>query len=84
MAIVAVGASQVRYNDLVEKYLLLTNKLQVLPRYDEFKNVVPEEIVNISASGDHRLIDGATMARFVRHFKKQIEFPYLLFLNIKK
>lgn len=55
---------------------------QVVPRFDADKNVVPEEVVNISASGDHRIIDGATMARFVRVLKKQLESPYLLFLNV--
>lgn len=55
---------------------------QVLPRFDSSNKVVAEEILNISASGDHRVIDGATMARFVTSIKKQIENPYLLFLHL--
>ncbi|KAJ8982333.1 hypothetical protein NQ317_009449 [Molorchus minor] len=55
---------------------------QVLPRFDENRNVVAEEILNISISADHRIIDGATVARFAQFLKKQIENPYLLFLNV--
>ncbi|KAJ8921475.1 hypothetical protein NQ315_003093 [Exocentrus adspersus] len=55
---------------------------QVLPRFDANKNLIAEEIVNISAAADHRIIDGATMARFTQALKKQIENPYLLFLNL--
>nr|CAI5853221.1 unnamed protein product [Callosobruchus analis] len=55
---------------------------QLLPRYDENGNTVPEEIANISVAADHRVIDGATVANFVKILKKQVENPYLLFLNI--
>ncbi|KAJ8960532.1 hypothetical protein NQ318_013820, partial [Aromia moschata] len=55
---------------------------QILPRFDEDGNVVPEEILNVSVSADHRIIDGATVARFVELLKRQIENPYLLFLNV--
>ncbi|KAJ8932240.1 hypothetical protein NQ314_014815 [Rhamnusium bicolor] len=55
---------------------------QLLPRFNENGNVVAEEIVNISASADHRILDGATIAKFTQVLKKQIENPYLLFLNI--
>ncbi|KAG5900511.1 hypothetical protein JTB14_010921 [Gonioctena quinquepunctata] len=55
---------------------------QVVPRFDASKNVVAEEIVNISGSADHRIVDGATMARFVKVLKMQLENPYLLFLNM--
>ncbi|CAH1974951.1 unnamed protein product [Acanthoscelides obtectus] len=55
---------------------------QLLPRYDDDLNIVPEEIANISVAADHRVIDGATVANFVKDLKKQVENPYLLFLNI--
>lgn len=54
---------------------------QVVPKYDADQNLVPEEIVNVSASADHRIIDGATVARFIHICKRQLESPYLLFLN---
>ncbi|CAH0562075.1 unnamed protein product [Brassicogethes aeneus] len=55
---------------------------KVLPRFDKDMKVVPESIINISASADHRFIDGATMANFIEMFKRQIENPNLLFLNV--
>lgn len=54
----------------------------MLPRFDENQNLRAEEIVAISSAADHRIIDGATMAHFVNNFKKQIENPYLLLLNL--
>lgn len=53
----------------------------MVPKFDQSQNVIPEEIVNVSASADHRIIDGATMARFIQMCKRQLEYPYLLFLN---
>lgn len=53
----------------------------MLPRFDYDGNVVPEEIISLSGAADHRIVDGASMAHFVNVFKKQIENPYLLFLN---
>ncbi|EFA11496.1 lipoamide acyltransferase component of branched-chain alpha-keto acid dehydrogenase complex, mitochondrial [Tribolium castaneum] len=55
---------------------------QVVPRFDDAGNVVPVEVLNLSGAADHRIIDGATMARFVQTLKRQIENPYLLFLNL--
>ncbi|ENN76869.1 lipoamide acyltransferase component of branched-chain alpha-keto acid dehydrogenase complex, mitochondrial isoform X2 [Dendroctonus ponderosae] len=55
---------------------------QILPRFDEVGNVVKEEIINISGSADHRIIDGVSMASFIRNLKKLIETPSLLFLNL--
>ena len=50
-------------------------KLQKLPRYNEANEVVPKTIMNISWSGDHRVIDGATMARFSNQWKSYLENP---------
>jgi 2-oxoisovalerate dehydrogenase E2 component (dihydrolipoyl transacylase) len=37
--------------------------------------VVPVHIMAISWSGDHRVIDGATMARFSNMWKNYLESP---------
>lgn len=58
------------------------NLLQVLPRFDAQNNVVPEEIVCVSASADHRVVDGASMASFIELVRKQIENPNVLLLNL--
>jgi len=54
---------------------------KVLPRFDSSSNIIAEEILNVSGSADHRIVDGAVMANFVNLMKKQIENPYLLLLH---
>lgn len=53
-----------------------------LPRYDDKMNVVPETIVNTSWSGDHRVIDGMTMARMVDLWKQYVESPEKMFMYL--
>ncbi|KAL3671549.1 hypothetical protein V7S43_003466 [Phytophthora oleae] len=50
-------------------------KIQKLPRYDADGNVEPVRLMNVSWSGDHRVIDGATMARFSNQWKAYLETP---------
>lgn len=53
-------------------------KIQVLPRLDERKNLIESYIFNISWSADHRVIDGATVARFSNLWKLYVANPRLL------
>ncbi|CAG9861892.1 unnamed protein product [Phyllotreta striolata] len=62
--------------------IMALGRSRVLPRFDENGEVAAAEVVTISVSGDHRTIDGATMARFCTDVKNQLENPYLLFLNV--
>ncbi|XP_066248918.1 lipoamide acyltransferase component of branched-chain alpha-keto acid dehydrogenase complex, mitochondrial isoform X2 [Euwallacea similis] len=62
--------------------IVAIGRTQVLPRYDDGGDIIKEQVINISASADHRIIDGVTMASFINVLKKQIENPYLLFLNL--
>jgi 2-oxoisovalerate dehydrogenase E2 component (dihydrolipoyl transacylase) len=59
-------------------------KIQRLPRFEYVKNpvtgvseekVVGKEILAVSWNADHRVVDGATMARFVQLWKSYIESP---------
>jgi 2-oxoisovalerate dehydrogenase E2 component (dihydrolipoyl transacylase) len=50
-------------------------KTQTLPRFDSDGSVVPVRVMNVSWSGDHRVIDGATMARFSNKWKTYLERP---------
>ncbi|CAI5704606.1 unnamed protein product [Peronospora farinosa] len=50
-------------------------QIQKLPRYDAEGNVKPVRLMNVSWSGDHRVIDGATMARFSNQWKGYLETP---------
>ena len=51
--------------------------VQAVPRYTDasLTKVEPTRIMNISWSGDHRVIDGASMARFSNLMKQYIENP---------
>lgn len=57
--------------------------LRTLPRFDNDGNVIPAQILNVSWSGDHRIIDGATMARFSNVWKDYLENPDSMILNMK-
>ncbi|KAF5307851.1 hypothetical protein FQR65_LT06583 [Abscondita terminalis] len=61
--------------------ILAVGKSKILPRFDSKGNVIAEEIVSLSASADHRIIDGATIAHFINSLKHQIENPYNVFLH---
>lgn len=54
-----------------------------LPRFDEDGNVVKRDILTVSWSADHRVIDGATLARFSNRFKQLLERPGLMLLHLK-
>lgn len=50
-------------------------KIQTLPRFAADGSVTPVRLMNVSWSGDHRVIDGATMARFSNQWKQYLETP---------
>ncbi|KAF8934182.1 hypothetical protein BGZ58_005897 [Dissophora ornata] len=68
-----------------EVAIAAVGKMQRLPRFKmveengkEVERVVAQQIVNISWSADHRVIDGATVARFSEAWKTVVENPFLL------
>ncbi|PIK44879.1 putative lipoamide acyltransferase component [Apostichopus japonicus] len=58
-------------------------KVQVVPRFDEDDNIIKAHILNVSWSADHRVIDGATMARFSNQWKSYLENPATMMLDMK-
>lgn len=58
-----------------EAAIVALGKMQRLPRFDENDNVKAVNIMQISWSGDHRIIDGATMVRFNNLWKSYLENP---------
>jgi 2-oxoisovalerate dehydrogenase E2 component (dihydrolipoyl transacylase) len=58
-------------------------KIQTLPRFDANNNVKPTKIMQVSWSGDHRVIDGATMARFSTMWKNFLENPVSMLMEFK-
>ena len=58
-----------------EVAIVALGKLQHLPRFDAQGNVVSAAIMQVSWSGDHRVIDGGTIARFNNLWKSYLEDP---------
>ncbi|WP_404394896.1 dihydrolipoyllysine-residue acetyltransferase [Pseudoalteromonas phenolica] len=58
-----------------EVAIVALGKLQHLPRFDSQGNVVSRAIMQVSWSGDHRVIDGGTIARFNNLWKAYLENP---------
>ncbi|KYQ93259.1 dihydrolipoyl transacylase [Tieghemostelium lacteum] len=58
-------------------------KIQKLPRYDKNGQVHPVHITHISWSGDHRIIDGATIANFSNLLKNYMEHPNSMLFDTK-
>ncbi len=57
-------------------------KIRPYPRYDESGSVVPMSMMQVSWSADHRVIDGATMARFSNAWISLLESPAKMLLLI--
>ncbi|KYN26633.1 Lipoamide acyltransferase, partial [Trachymyrmex cornetzi] len=55
-------------------------KARKLPRFDDEGNVIPANIMPISWSADHRIVDGVTVARFSNLWKYYVENPMHLLI----
>jgi 2-oxoisovalerate dehydrogenase E2 component (dihydrolipoyl transacylase) len=58
-----------------ESAIVALGKIQRLPRFNENDAVKAVNIMHVSWSGDHRIIDGATMVRFNNLWKSYLENP---------
>ena len=54
-----------------------------MPKFDENDNVYKACIVNVSWSADHRVIEGATMARFSNLWKSYLENPASMLMELR-
>jgi 2-oxoisovalerate dehydrogenase E2 component (dihydrolipoyl transacylase) len=50
-------------------------RTMTLPRYNSKGELVPRKIMTVRWVGDHRHLDGATLARFSNSFKRYMENP---------
>ena len=66
-----------------EVAIVALGKVQQLPRFDSKGNVVARSLMQISWSGDHRVIDGGTIARFTNLWKKYLEEPSSMLLALR-
>ncbi|MFG6160346.1 dihydrolipoyllysine-residue acetyltransferase [Halomonas sp. 1390] len=65
-----------------EVAIVAIGKTQWLPRFDADDNVVKRAIMTITWAGDHRLIDGGTIARFCNAWKGYLEAPETMLLHL--
>ncbi|MAX33630.1 MAG: dihydrolipoamide acetyltransferase [Halomonadaceae bacterium] len=65
-----------------EVAIVAIGKTQQLPRFDAGGQVVSRAIMTATWSGDHRLIDGGTIARFVNRWKGYLESPQSMMLHL--
>ena len=62
--------------------ILATGKIMNKLELDADKNIKEAKIINISWSADHRIIDGATIARFSNYWKDLIENPENILIEL--
>jgi 2-oxoisovalerate dehydrogenase E2 component (dihydrolipoyl transacylase) len=64
-------------------------KVAVVPRYastlpgGKGDAVVPASVLTVSWAADHRVIDGAMMARFSAEWKRYVEAPDTMLLELR-
>jgi len=63
--------------------IVALGRIQTLPRYGSNGEVVPTKIMPASWAGDHRIVDGATIARFVNTWKGYLENPSNMLAHLK-
>lgn len=61
---------------------ILPHIWQVLPRFDENGNVAKAHVIRVNWSADHRVIDGATVARFSNVWKSFVNNPATMIVNM--
>lgn len=66
-----------------EVAILGVGRSRAVPTFDDAGQVTRGEITNFSWSADHRVIDGATMARMGSRVRDLIESPELMLLNLR-
>lgn len=61
--------------------IVALGRAQKLPRFNAADQVVPVTLLPVSWAADHRVVDGATIARFSQRWKEIIQSPSLLLIQ---
>ena len=56
---------------------------QEVPRFDKDGNIYKAHVVGVSWSADHRIIEGASMARFSNLWKSYLENPASMLIDLR-
>jgi len=54
-----------------------------VPKFDDSDNVIPCQVATISWSADHRVVDGASIARFSNMWKEYLENPSKMIFDLR-
>ena len=66
-----------------EVAILGVGKARTVPAFGELDQVIKKDIINFSWSADHRVIDGATMARMAQRVKAFVEEPGMMMARLR-
>lgn len=63
--------------------IIAIGKAHTIAKWDDKSGAFePAEAINFSISADHRIVDGASIARFSQRMKQLVENPNLMLLNM--
>jgi 2-oxoisovalerate dehydrogenase E2 component (dihydrolipoyl transacylase) len=65
-----------------EVAIVALGRTRKLPRFDANGQVTQRSIMTVSWAGDHRIIDGGTIARFCNRWKGYLEAPQSMLLHL--
>ncbi|KAI8632078.1 2-oxoacid dehydrogenase acyltransferase [Xylariaceae sp. FL1651] len=70
---------------IVEKEVAILGigRMRTVPAFDEEDRVIKKQVCNFSWSADHRVIDGATMARAAEVVRRTVEEPDSMILRLR-
>jgi 2-oxoisovalerate dehydrogenase E2 component (dihydrolipoyl transacylase) len=66
-----------------EVAILGIGRMRTVPAFDENDNVVKKQVTNFSWSADHRVVDGATMARAADVVRSVVEEPDVMVMHLR-
>lgn len=70
---------------IVEKEVAILGigRMRTVPAFDKEDKVIKKQVCNFSWSADHRVVDGATMARAAEVIRQIVEEPDSIILHLR-